>query len=351
MLYFYTMSFVLTLIIIFFIKKIAFKLNIVDKPNHRKVHQKPKALLGGVGIFLAMVLTYSSFVNYNFSSNSIVIIFLSLALVLVGLYDDIKDMKAIYKLFFQLLIAFLTSLFLGGIQRIEVYNFVFVFPAYMGILIQTVWLVALINAFNLIDGLDGLSAGVGAISLVSLLVLSLVNNDITSVTITLIIIGSLLGFLFYNFNPSTIFLGDSGSMFIGYIIGVISMNSYKTVTLTSTMLLLLIAFMPFLDVFLAIIRRKANKQRAFEADSLHFHHRLMRKGYSHTQAVLMLYLVMGMYTITAILLELLSTSTLKLFLILIVFVLTIFIFEKLYLLSDKHAYVTKFFRKFKPEVK
>ncbi len=348
MLYFYAMSFVLTLIIIFFIKKIAFKLNIVDKPNHRKVHHKPKALLGGLGIFIAMVLTYSSFVNFNLSNDSKVIILLAFSLVLVGLYDDIKDMKAIYKLFFQLLISFLTAIFLGGIHRVEVYNFVFTFPFYVGIFIQTIWLVALINAFNLIDGLDGLSAGVGAISLVSLLVLSLVNNDITSVTIILIIIGSLLGFLFYNFNPSTIFLGDSGSMFIGYIIGVISMNSYKTVTLTSTILLLLIAFMPFLDVFLAIVRRKANKQRAFEADSLHFHHRLMRKGYSHTQAVLMLYLVMGLYTITAILLELLKTSILKLSLMLIVFVITIFIFEKLYLLSDKHAYVTKFFRNFKP---
>ncbi len=348
MLYYYTMSFIVTIIVIFFIQKLALKLNIVDEPNYRKVHKKPKALLGGVGIFISMIITYLSFVNYHLPKNVFVIGILALALVLVGLYDDIKDMKAIYKLFFQLLISFLTALFLGGIHRLEVYNFVFTFPFYIGILLQTFWLVALINAFNLIDGLDGLSAGVGAISLVSLLVLSFVNNDISSVTITLIIIGSLLGFLFYNFNPSSIFLGDSGSMFIGYIIGVISMNSYKTVTLTSTMLLLLIAFMPFLDVFLAIIRRKANKQKAFEADSLHFHHRLMRKGYSHTQAVLVLYVIMGLYTITAILLELLKTSIFKLFLIMIVFVLTIFIFEKLYLLSDRHAYVTKFFRKFKP---
>lgn len=348
MLKYYIMSFLLTLIIIFFVQKIAIRLNIVDKPNHRKIHQKPKALLGGVGIYLGMALTYANFLNYNFSKNNIMVLILAGCIVLVGLYDDIKDMKAIYKLMFQVLIAFLTSILLGGIHRLEIYDLVLNFSFPIGIMIQTFWLIALINAFNLIDGLDGLSSGVGAISLVSLLVLSIIKNDITSVTIILIIIGSLLAFLYYNFNPATIFLGDSGSMLIGYVIGLISMDSYKTVTLTTTLLLLLIAFMPFLDVFLAIIRRKANHRRAFEADSLHFHHRLLRKGYTHTQAVLVLYGIMSIYTLTAISLELLNDSFIKIILLFIVFIVTIIVFENLYLLSDKHAYVSKFLKKFKP---
>lgn len=339
---YYIISFVLALIIIFIFKKIAFKFNIVDKPNERKVHEQPKPLLGGLSIYLSIFLTYSYYINFQYNDNSLILLIGGFALVIVGLYDDFYDMKAYYKLFFQILIAGLSSYLMGGIDKIEIYNsYPIILQPWQGILVQTIWVVALINAFNLIDGLDGLSSGMGIISLTTLLIMTMINQDSTSIILILIVIGSLLGFLYYNFYPSSIFLGDSGSMFLGYVIALISIDGYKTVTLTSTMLLLLIAFMPFLDVFLAIVRRKKNKQKAFAADSLHFHHRLLRKGFTHTKAVLILYTIMVLYAIAAISLELIVYTTYKLIILIILIFTTIFIFEQLYLLSDKYAYVTK----------
>ncbi|MFV0288236.1 MAG: glycosyltransferase family 4 protein [Mycoplasmatales bacterium] len=345
MLIYYTSSFFITLIIVFIIQKVAIKLKVVDKPNYRKVHEQPKALLGGLAVYLSILLIYSIHLGFSFNNETKYLVILAGILMLLGLYDDIFDLKAIYKLIGQLIIAFLTAYFVGGINRIEVYGYVINFTLIQGILIETFWIVALINAFNLIDGLDGLSSGVGILSLMSLVILGMINNDSTSIMFIMIMIGSLLGFLYYNFNPATIFLGDSGSMLIGYLIAIISMNSYKTVTLTSMMLLMLIAFMPFFDVFLAIVRRKANKQKAFEADSLHFHHRLMLKGYSHAKAVFILYFIMTIYSLIAIFLELTTNFYIKLGLTGFMMIVTIFIFEKLYLLSDKYAYITKTIKK------
>lgn len=344
-------SFILSIVLVRIFQKIALKFNITDKPGGRKVHEKPKALLGGLAVYVSLFLTYSFYVKFSYTYEIIVILLLMFSLVLVGLYDDIKDLKAIQKLFFQLIISLGTSFVMGGIQRIEIYGNILNFTQIQGVIIQTIWLVALINAINLIDGLDGLSSGVGIISFSSLLILSLMGNDITTITIILIILGTLLGFLYYNFYPSTIFLGDSGSMLIGYLIGVISMESYKTFTLTSMLLLLLISFMPFLDVILAIIRRKISKRKAFEADSLHFHHRLLLKGYSHPVAVLIMYGLMLIYTIIAIILDISNSLISKIILTVLLLIFTLLIFEKLYLLSDKYALITKNIKRLRNKLK
>lgn len=342
---YYIISFALTFSLIYIIQKFAIKFNIVDKPNERKVHEKPKALLGGLALYIGIVLTYLMYMNFIVTKQNISIILLSFFLVIVGVIDDVFDLRAIVKLMFQVIVAFLTAYTMGGIEGIEVYGISIHFNIYFAILIEALWIVALVNAFNLIDGLDGLCSGIGLLSFLSLLLLSVMNSDITSVSIILIIIGAMLAFLYYNFYPSTIFLGDAGSMFIGYLIAIISMESYKTVTLTSMMLLLLISFMPFLDVFLAILRRKRNKQKAFQADALHFHHRLMLKGYSHMNAVLIMYLIMFVYILFALLLEITANVEVKITLTIGLCIITIFIFEKLYLLSDKYAYLTKTLKK------
>lgn len=348
MVIFYIFSFVLTFILVYLLQKTALRFNIVDNPNARKVHENPKALLGGLAIFLGMFITYSTYLQFSYTTSFIYISLFMFILVLVGLYDDIFDMRAIIKLLFQVIIALGSAIVLGGIDKVELYSSIYInFGPLVGILIETLWIIALINAFNLIDGLDGLSAGVGIISLLTLLIMTLIAQDVTlSITIT-IIIGSLLAFLYFNFYPSTIFLGDSGSMLIGYLIAILSINNYKTVTLTSTMLLLLIAFIPFLDVFLAVLRRKSHRQKAFEADALHFHHRLMRKGLSHPRAVLTMYFIMAFYGIIAILLSLFVKTVTKFYLLLFLGIVTLFIFERLYLLSDKYAYISKILVKVK----
>lgn len=342
---YYIISFLLTLLLVFSFKKLALKYNIVDKPNERKVHQKPKPLLGGLAIYCSIALTYSYYINFQFTYEIAIIMLLALGLVLVGLYDDFYDINAGTKLFFQILISLGTSIVIGGVDKIEIYGLVFNFNDWQGILLETIWMIALINAFNLVDGLDGLSSGMGIISLVSLLIMTIINQDTTSIILILILIGALLGFLYYNFYPSTIFLGDSGSMLLGFLISIISISSYKTVTLTSSMLLILIAFMPFLDVGLAILRRKKSNQKAFAPDSLHFHHRLMLKGYTHTSAVLILYVIMIFYAAIAVMLEFVDSTSIKIILLGSLIPLTIFIFEKLYLLSDRYAYISKALKK------
>lgn len=348
---YYIISFLLSVILVFIFKKIALKFNIVDKPNKRKIHSNPKPLLGGLAIFTSMVLTYSYYVNFQYTVHSALIVLMAFSLVLMGLYDDFYDIKATTKLFFQVIIALVTSVLIGGIDKVEIYGIIFNFTTWQGVFLEMMWIIALINAFNLVDGLDGLSSGMAIISLVSLLIMTIINQDTTMIVLILILIGSLLGFLYYNFYPSSIFLGDSGSMLIGFLISIISITSYKTVTLTSSMLLILIAFMPFLDVGLAIIRRKKSKQKAFAPDSLHFHHRLLLKGYTHTKAVLLLYLIMMFYALVAVLMEFVSSTELKITLLVSLIPLTLFIFEKLYLLSDKYAYISKGLRKLLIKVK
>lgn len=350
MIYYYTLSFVLTLFLVFVFKKIALRFNIVDQPNHRKMHTNPKPLLGGLAIYLSIFITYSYSINFVYDLKTGTILLMGFVLVLVGLWDDYKDMKALYKLFFQLAVALVTSYIIGGISKIEIYGAIVQFNEWQGILIETIWIVGLINAFNLIDGLDGLSSGMGIISLSSLVLVTLINKDTTSIALIIIVIAALLGFLYYNFYPSTIFLGDSGSMFLGYMVAVLSIDNYKTVTLTSMMLLLLIAFMPFLDVLLAIIRRKKNKQKAFEPDSLHFHHRLMMKGFTHEKAVLILYGIMIFYAVAAIGIELVASVQYKLVIVISLVLLTVFIFERLYLLSDRYAYIHKLLRFIKHDI-
>lgn len=347
MIVYYSLSFILTFFLILVFKKIAIKFNIVDKPNLRKIHKNPKPLLGGVAIFISIFISYSIYLKFEYSTHFIMIAILMFLLVLMGFLDDYLDLSAVLKLFIQLLISFLVSYIMGGINKLEIYGMVVDFNMLTGVILETIWMVALINAFNLIDGLDGLSAGMGVISLSSLAIIASLNQNTTNLAYTIIVIGALLAFLYFNFYPSTIFLGDSGSMFLGMIVAILSINGNKTITMTTVILLLLIVFMPFLDVILAIIRRKKNKQKAFEADSLHFHHRLMRQGYSHMNAVLILYSLTLFYAVSAIMIDLFFTIKIKIIILILILIITIYVFEKLYLLSDRYAYISKALKKIK----
>lgn len=338
-------SFILSLMIVYITKKIAIKTNFVDKPNERKMHKQPKPLLGGVAIYLTILIMTSFYGHFHFSLQMKQLAVLSGLLVLMGMYDDKFDMKAWHKLICQLIISGLTAMALGGITSVEVYSNTLYFTKLQGIFIEMAWFVVLINAFNLIDGLDGLSTGVGIISFATILIIALVNVDMNNVIMLYIIIGTLFGFLFYNFYPSTIFLGDAGAMFIGYLVALLSINDYKTVTITSSLFLFLVVFLPVLDVTLSFVRRKVNGSGAFKADALHFHHRLMRHGYSHQQAVLLMYGFMAIYSAAAIGITIIDVVFYKALLGVLLVVVTIVIVEKFYLLSDRYAFTSKFIRK------
>lgn len=339
------LSFIVGLIVVYGVRMFAYRFDITDQPNARKIHTKKVAYLGGLAVyisFLIMLFLYQIIESTTVNMEAFIIGGL---FVVLGTVDDIFDMKAVVKLFFQVLLSFVAAVLIGGINSVEIYSFSFYFNEWQGIVVQMIWFVVLINAFNLIDGLDGLASGVAVISLLTVLVLEISSSDLGIYILLVILIGILLAFLFYNFNPATIYLGDGGSMFLGYMIALLSITNYKTVTLTSSFLILLVAFLPLLDVSLSFARRKINGDKVFKADSLHFHHRLLMHGYSHAKAVLIMYAFMCVYAISAIIISVTDVSQIKVAIIIFLFGLTIFIIEKFYLLSTKYAYATKFSRK------
>jgi len=333
-------SFLVALIIIPIFRSLAKKYNIVDKPDSRKIHSDAKPYLGGLAIFTTMYIVNLVGVGLDFAQLNHFIWFMAFLIVVLGTIDDIIDVKAMYKLGFQLLIATMVALKLGGILMVQINSISIYFTHFQGVLLQIIWIVVLINAFNLIDGLDGLATGTAIISLFTVLVVGVLGNDTSNSIFLFVVIGSLFGFLFYNFYPSTIFLGDGGSMLIGFIVAYLSMETYKSVTLTTTIIIMLFAFLPVLDAVLSFVRRKKNGEKAFKADSLHFHHRLLLHGYSHGQAVLIMYFIMMIYSGGAILITILA-PVFKILIIVVLLFTTIIVIEKLYLLSDKYRFFTK----------
>ncbi len=342
---FLLISFLISLVYVAIIKRVAVKLNFVDIPNGRKMHNKPKPLLGGVAIYLTILTVYITYLRGEIPTNVKYYMILATVLLVMGMIDDKYDLKALHKLVVQIIVAVITTMILGGITSIEVYTFSFYFTKIQGMIIETLWFIVLINAFNLIDGLDGLATGTAIFSFITILFIAIVTGDVNNIILLYIIIGSLFGFLFYNFYPSTIFLGDAGSMVIGYIIAIMSIDNYKTVTLTSMIFLLLIVFLPILDVILSFVRRKVNGDRAFKADALHFHHRLMRRGYSHQKTVLVMYGFMLIYVVGAIAISLVEITIMKIAIFVFLIITTIFIFEKFYLLSDRYAFFYRTYKK------
>lgn len=335
---------IIMLLIVPITRFIALKLNIVDVPKGRKHHDHPTPLLGGLSVFVGANILFLVCNNNVDNQLTMHLFFASLMLVILGTIDDIIDLKAIVKLFFQVLISIYIAYCLGGIESIQIYHFHINFSPLMGILVQAGWFVLLINAFNLIDGLDGLCTGSGIISIFTIMMVSALRYDTSSLGICMILIGVLIGFLIFNFNPAKIFLGDGGSMLIGFYVATLSVSEYKSVTFTMMLVIGLIAFLPLFDTTLAFIRRKINGESPFKADALHFHHRLMKKGFSQKQTVLIIYGIMLIYSIGSIVISWVSTPLKVLIVIFLIFI-SIIIVEKFYLLSDKYAYFTKLLRK------
>ena len=337
------LSFILMMLMVPLIKKIAYKTNYIDVPKGRKIHKKPIPLLGGLSIFLSfniICLLFINNINLEFYNKVTLGSFL---ILLLGLYDDKFDMRAILKLICQVIIAFIVAYKLGGIDSIQIHNLVIDFNFLQGVLFQAIWIVVLLNAFNLIDGLDGLATGSSIIAISSILIVSLIRNDFSNISLMLILIVILLGFLIYNFPPASIFLGDCGSMLLGYYVAMFSFFSYKSVTVTSISFLILIAFLPLIDTILAFIRRKINKVSPFKADALHMHHRLLRKGYNKKQSVLIIYGIMLFYSICSIIISFVNIFG-KILILISIIIFTIFVIEKFYLLSDKYS-ISKYIKR------
>lgn len=316
----FTLAFIVSFSATPIARKVAFKLGAIDIPGERKMHTKPIALMGGLAIiagFLSSILFDTA--GNLFGSPGLIVIdktFLGvisglLIIVIMGMLDDIYTLKPRIKLIFQVaagvvvvstgtLIEGITNPFAGGTIQLAEYKFIS-YP------LTILWIVGVTNAINLIDGLDGLAAGVSSISALSLFVVSIIIGEpIVAVSISILtaaLAGATLGFLPYNFNPAKIFMGETGSASLGFVLGVLSIQGFlKAYTAIAVAVPLLVLGLPLFDTVFAIIRRLANKKPISKGDSGHLHHRLLQMGLSQRQSVFVLYTVSAVLGLCAIVL-------------------------------------------------
>ncbi|AFS77275.1 UDP-GlcNAc:undecaprenyl-P GlcNAc 1-P transferase TagO [Gottschalkia acidurici 9a] len=306
----FILPFVLAYIFTPIAKKLAHKVGAIDVPkDERRVHKQPIPRLGGLAIYLATII--SIIILAPIDKTTISILIGGTIIAVTGIIDDIKPMSAKVKLLFQILAA--VVVIFGGVKIEFITN-----PSSKELLalkgfaipITIFWIVGITNTLNLIDGLDGLSAGVSGISSLSFLFVGLnvasklddPSIMVLPILMAVILAGSAFGFLPHNFNPARIFMGDTGSLFLGFMLSIIAIEGYlKSFATIAVVIPILILGIPIFDTSFAILRRLANKKPIMEADRGHLHHRLLDKGFSQKQTVLVLYSISILLGISAIL--------------------------------------------------
>ena len=302
-------------------KRIATRLGSIDYPSARRVNTRPTPRMGGIAMFLglsaALAVQYCGTlylgwptvfiphhtldINYPMLAVSVLVVFLT------GFADDAKSLKPLHKFIGQTIaacIAAASGLVIGNI--VNPFGAGEMSLGWIAYPITVIYLVSFTNVINLIDGLDGLAAGVTGIASFSLFVLTLLSGRIDACSLAIALTGCCLGFLRYNFNPASIFMGDSGSNMLGFLLGVIALLGVtRTAALTTLIVPLVIAGVPIIDTFAAIVRRKRGHTSISQADKGHIQHRLINQGFNQRQAVLLIYgwsilLSVGAFAITQV---------------------------------------------------
>ncbi len=291
--------FVFVAIIMPFICELALQIGAVDMPRERHIHTKPTPRLGGLGIFLGFLLGYMLFGTHSSQMNSILIG--SFIIILTGIVDDIVELKPSVKFGGQLVAATIIAVY-GNILLKEISAFgIYLDFGIMAYPFTIFFILGCINCINLIDGLDGLSGGISSIYFLTIGIIATMQNKFgLEFVLSFVMLGSTLGFLVHNFNPAKIFAGDSGSMFMGFMISVIALLGFKNVTLTSFIVPLFVLAIPILDTIFAIIRRTIKGESIAKADKFHIHHQLLNKKFSVRQTVCIIYLVDLLFAIASI---------------------------------------------------
>jgi len=299
--YMIVVPFLFVLAIIPFIKRVAIHVSALDIPNARKVHKVPIPRLGGLGIYMGFLLGYILFGTMSIRMNAILIG--SFIIIITGIVDDIKPIPAKIKFLFQIVAASVVA-FYGQILLKEISTFgLYIEFGVFSYLITILFIVGIINCINLIDGLDGLAAGLASIYFITIgiVILYWTHTFDLDAMLTFIMLGATLGFLCHNFNPAKIFMGDSGSMFLGYIIAVIALLGFKNVTMTTLLAPICLLAIPIMDTLFAILRRLINKKPIDEPDREHLHHQLLNLNLSHRNTVLVIYLVDILFAVAMLL--------------------------------------------------
>ena len=282
------------------VKKLAIKVGAVDKPNARKVHTHAIPRLGGLAIYIGFMAAVLFCVPVRHELLGLLLG--CTAIVALGIWDDICNIPAKVKLVGQIVAACIPIAF--GIQiewLTNPFGTLIVLPELVAVPVTIFWIIGFTNTVNLIDGLDGLAAGVSFIASVSMFLLAYTMNQYLPAMIIVAMAGAALGFLQYNFNPAKIFMGDTGSMLLGYTMAVAAVLGLVKTAATIALVVPLIALgLPILDTLFAIIRRKMSGVPIFQPDKGHLHHRLLALGMSQKQAVLIMYFVSIMLGIVAL---------------------------------------------------
>ena len=340
--YLYLSAFVVSLIISFAFTPLAGflakKFNVMDHPDERKIHSKAMPRWGGIAIYLGFVLGVCSlfffprfgkllaFKHKIIINNDLVgilsienqfigILLGGTILFILGLLDDKKSIPAVPKFLIQIIAALAVINYgvkISGLNLPFLTNYIN-FPLLFSQIITTFWLIGFMNTINLIDGLDGLAAGVVAIAATTFLVVAILQSDTKIILFSkqlklaailcAALAGACIGFLFHNFHPAKIFMGDSGSQFLGFILGAITViGTLKTTAVVALFIPIIVVAFPVLDVAFSILRRFSNKKPIMEADKGHFHHRLLGKGWNQREIVFLIYIITFVLSLSAILL-------------------------------------------------
>ena len=346
----FLIAFIASLFLTFLIKKFALKFQIFSNPTLKKIYQKKIPLLGGTAMISAFILAIF-FTKELIISFQLWGVLLGLAVIFfVGVWDDLKKISWKVQLFFQTLIAliiiafgirvdYLTNPF-GGMIRLDQIEFnfplsTFHFPLFSSLFI-IFWIILMINIFNWLDGIDGLAGGIGAISGIILFFLCLnqtVNQPPLAI-LSIALVGVTLGFLIFNFPPAKIFMGSSGSMFLGFIVGVLAIFSGAKVATV-----LLVMGFPILDGLWVVFQRIKNKNSPFKGDHRHLHYKLLSLGFSQKQIILFIYSLCALFGFIALFTQgfnkLIALIVLAATMILIAFIVTLMLNKKNLLLVDK----------------
>ena len=308
MIFAFIVSFAFTFATTPLVRRFAFKIGAIDIPkDNRRMHKKPTPRIGGLAIIFGFTVATLCFAQpsrqlYGTLAGAAII-------AVMGVIDDCKNLPAKLKFVIQI-IAALVVVFAGDI-KIDVFtnpNFLsdnpyWVLPEWLSVTLTVIWIVFITNAVNFIDGLDGLAAGVSAIMSISLVFISIRVGEYSIAILGIALMGSCFGFLPFNFNPAKIFMGDTGSTFLGFMLATLSIQGvFKSYAVISFAVPLLILGLPLFDALFAMIRRILLGQSPMTADRGHLHHRLVDMGFSQKQTVFILYAISGVLGITAVLL-------------------------------------------------
>lgn len=342
------LTILLSLLLTPIFKILSVQLGMVDNPNERRINKVPMPSAGGLPIFFSFVIsTLFLFQSIIPRFYILPIIMAASIIIITGVLDDRFELTPKQKSI-GILLAALVVYFIANIH-IDSVTLPFLGHIKLGWLsfpVTIFWIFGITNAVNLIDGLDGLAAGVSLIGLTTIGIIGYFFLHASTVYIPIVIfclVASILGFFPYNFYPAKIYLGDTGALFLGFMLAVLSLQGLKNVTFVSSISLLIVLGVPVTDTFFAIIRRKANRVSFSTADKKHLHHRLLSLGFTHKGAVLAIYAMALMFSFTAMIMNYTGVIGTIVLVIAMLFAVVL-LFELIGLIGEKHQVILKTLR-------